>query len=110
MSTLRKTLASLSSAEDFLQTLEIEYDEHVVAVNRLHILKRFHDYLKRESGVDSLGDNALKALYCRLLAQAYQDFVSSDAVTEKVFKVFHQARGISHVSLDQISRSVTKTG
>ncbi|HQT43758.1 MAG TPA: hypothetical protein PLD79_07135 [Halothiobacillus sp.] len=36
--------------------------------------------------------------------------MSSDAVTEKVFKVFHQARGISHVSLDQISRSVTKTG
>lgn len=104
MSELRDQLAKLSSAEDFLNLLEIPYDEHVVQVNRLHILKRFHDYLKRSPNVDALDDNDLRILYVALLTKAYTDFVSSDAVTEKVFKVFHQAMGVSHVGLDKISR------
>lgn len=104
MSTLRDQLARLSSAEDFLNLLEIPYDERVVQVKRLHILKRFHDYLKRSANVDTLDDKELRVLYVALLTQAYNDFVTSDAVTEKVFKVFHQAMGVSHVTLDKISR------
>ncbi len=104
MSTLRDQLAKLSSAEDFLNLLEIPYDEHVVQVNRLHILKRFHDYLKRSADEDTLDDEDLRLLYVALLSQAYNDFVTSNAVTEKVFKVFHQAMGVSHVTLDKISR------
>ena len=109
MSTLRDQLAKLSSAEDFLNLLEIPYDERVVQVKRLHILKRFHDYLKRSANVDSLDDEELRLLYVALLTQAYNDFVTSDAVTEKVFKVFHQAMGVSHVTLDKISRPNSAT-
>ncbi|MGC9215458.1 nitrogenase-stabilizing/protective protein NifW [Acidithiobacillus sp.] len=108
MSDLRKTLASLSSAEDFLKFLNIDYDETVVHINRLHILKRFHDYLKREGSTDALDDQALQALYVKLLGQSYQDFVVSDAVSEKVFKVFHQAMGVSHVSLEKVAVSARK--
>ncbi|ANJ66230.1 nitrogen fixation protein NifW [Halothiobacillus diazotrophicus] len=104
MSELRDQLAKLSSAEDFLNLLGVPYDEHVVQVNRLHILKRFHDYLKRSPDLDSLDDAELRIRYVTLLTQAYNDFVTSDAVTEKVFKVFHQAMGVSHVGLDKISR------
>ncbi len=34
-------LKALSSAEDFLNFFGLPYDERIVSVNRLHILKRF---------------------------------------------------------------------
>jgi nitrogenase-stabilizing/protective protein len=84
-------LDELSSAEDFLDYFRIEYDPAVVHVNRLHILQRFHDYLEE---VERMPDdaNARWALHAGLLARAYQDFVGSDAQTERVFRVFHMNR------------------
>jgi nitrogenase-stabilizing/protective protein len=81
-------LEELSSAEDFLDYFRIEYEPAVVHVNRLHILQRFHDYL---AGVEEMPAETAKrwALHADLLAGAYQDFVNSDAATEKVFRVFH---------------------
>jgi nitrogenase-stabilizing/protective protein len=80
-------LDELSSAEDFLDYFGIEYEPAVVHVNRLHILQRFHDYL---AGVEEMPRETAKrrALHADLLAGAYQDFVTSDAATEKVFRVF----------------------
>lgn len=85
---LDEVLEELSAAEDFLDYFGVEYDPHVVHVNRLHILQRFHDYLSRagELGAD---ESVRRAIYTKLLQQAYLDFVNSDALTEKVFKVFH---------------------
>jgi len=87
--TLDEELEELESAEDFLHHFGLSYDPSVVHVNRLHILQRFHDYLQQ--GADSMPDDeaAKRAVYGTLLMQAYQDFVESDAQTEKVFKVFH---------------------
>ncbi len=85
---LQDALEELSSAEEFLDYFAIPYDAAVVQVNRLHILQRFHDYIEREprpAGVQAL----TSAGYRALLERAYQDFVASDALTEKVFKVFH---------------------
>lgn len=88
---LRQELAELSSAEDFLTYFAIDFDPTVVEVNRLHILKRFHDYLKAEGAIPEARE---RDRYGALLQRAYQDFVESDALTEKVFKVFHrQAAG-----------------
>lgn len=87
--TLEEELEELSAAEEFLQYFEIEYDARVVHVNRLHILQRFHDYLDKASDTMPQEDEKQKQVYRALLAQAYQDFVDSDAQTEKVFKVFH---------------------
>ena len=85
--TLDETLEELVSAEDFLNYFGIDYDTSVVQVNRLHILQRFHDYLSQQTlPADEPGR---RAVYVHLLQQAYQDFVRSDALTEKVFKVFH---------------------
>ncbi len=87
--TLNEELEELSTAEDFLQYFEIAYDPKVVQVNRLHILQRFHDYLAQAKDMLPEADHARRGVYARLLARAYQDFVESDAMTEKVFKVFH---------------------
>jgi nitrogenase-stabilizing/protective protein len=87
-SELEMDLDELSSAEDFLDYFEIEYDQKVVHVNRLHILQRFHDYIGK-AGELPQAEAELRALYKQLLLQAYNDFVKSDAQTEKVFKVFH---------------------
>ena len=40
MSDLTTRLKALSSANEFLEFFGVEYDEAVVHVNRLHILKR----------------------------------------------------------------------
>jgi nitrogenase-stabilizing/protective protein len=81
-------LEELSSAEDFLDYFAISYDPKVVQVNRLHILQRFHDYLNQVEEMPD-ADAPRWALYADLLSAAYQDFVVSDARTEKVFRVFH---------------------
>lgn len=88
--TLDEALAELASAEDFLHYFGVEFDPAVVQVNRLHILQRFHDYLAREADEGGGGDDLARAqAYRRCLRQAYEDFVKSDALTEKVFAVFH---------------------
>lgn len=85
--TLNEAMDELISAEDFLDYFGIQYDSGVVQVNRLHILQRFHDYLAQAQLPED--EATRRALYVAKLEQAYQDFVKSDALTEKVFKVFH---------------------
>lgn len=86
--TLEEALDEMESAEDFMIYFGVAYDPAVVHVNRLHILQRFHDYIAK-AGPLPTDEAALRTLYTDLLGKAYQDFVQSDALTEKVFKVFH---------------------
>ena len=107
METLMEELQKLASAEEFLDYFGLEYDPAVVSVSRLHILKRFNQYLAREGGPSSLsGLNAgLARAKCQeLLARAYTDFVHSSGVEQKVFKVFQQ--GVQRVSVDSLRRSL----
>lgn len=80
-------LDELSSAEDFLEYFGIAFDAAVVHVNRLHILQRFHDYIAALAPAPQ-DDGERRSVYADLLQRAYDDFVNSDAITEKVFKVF----------------------
>lgn len=86
--TLDEALDELESAEDFLEYFGIAFDQKVVHVNRLHILQRFHNYIAKTGKLPE-DEGARRAAYTALLARAYEDFVESDALTEKVFKVFH---------------------
>jgi nitrogenase-stabilizing/protective protein len=85
---LELDMDELSSAEDFFEYFNVEFDPKVVHVNRLHILQRVHNYMAEIENPPS-DEKALYSLYADLLRGAYEDFVKSDAVTEKVFKVFH---------------------
>ncbi|TWA60531.1 nitrogenase-stabilizing/protective protein [Azospirillum baldaniorum] len=82
-------LEDLETAEDFLRFLGVTYEQRVVNVNRLHILQRFHDYLSADTGMEGLDDEGMAARYHAHLQRAYQDFVASNAIAEKTFKV-HQ--------------------
>ena len=86
-------LEDLESAEDFLNYFAVDYQQSVVHVNRLHILQRFHDYLSQAADTMPDDEQAKRVVYKKLLERAYQDFVDSDAQTEKVFKVFNMGIG-----------------
>jgi nitrogenase-stabilizing/protective protein len=104
MSDFEDDLEDLVSAEDFLEYFQVPYEASVVHVNRLHILQRFHDYIAKTSDMPT-EEAAKRERYTALLTQAYQDFVKSDALTEKVFKVFHMNDPQStFVPLDEVFR------
>lgn len=100
-----ETMGKFSSAEDFFQYLEVPFEPSVVHVNRLHILKRFNQYIAHD-GVSGADEAALKASYKAHLTKAYQDFVKSNAATEKVFKVFQEQDGQKVVGVDSLRASL----
>ncbi|MET0116825.1 MAG: nitrogenase-stabilizing/protective protein NifW [Sedimenticola sp.] len=105
-SELELDLDELSSAEDFLEYFEVDFDPSVVHVNRLHILQRFHDYLD-DVGDMPESDEERYPLYAGLLNSAYNDFVKSNAVTEKVFKVFRMHEPVTvEVPLMDLTKQV----
>lgn len=100
---LDEAMEELVSAEDFLEFFGVPFEQTVVHINRLHIMQRYHDYLKQAGDLETLADEVRAAVYRQLLTRAYQDFVDSDAQTEKVFKVFrmHEPQ-TTFVSIDQL--------
>ena len=100
--TLDEALEELSSAEDFLDYFEVPYVPSVVHVNRLHILQRFHDYLNQAADMIPSDEEQCRKVYTALLENAYQDFVNSDAKTEKVLKIYKmQGPQETFVSLEE---------
>jgi len=79
-----------SSAEEFFTILGIDYDPKIVNVARLHILRRMGQYL---AGEDFAGaTDAVVAERCKaVLERAYDDFVASSPINERVFKVLKDA-------------------
>ncbi len=103
---LAQRLQALSSAEDFFSFFGLPHDTHVVQVNRLHILKRFRQYLARDASLASC-DEVEAFRRCRsALQQAHDDFTQATARSEKLFKVFQQAEGTSHVGLQGLRESL----
>ena len=88
---LMRELAALSAAEEFFEYFAVPYERHVVNVNRLHILKRFRQYLATALDDPPADREALRALCASLLARSHADFAHSSAQAEKVFRVFHDA-------------------
>jgi nitrogenase-stabilizing/protective protein len=99
-------LEELETAEEFLNYFAIPFEPQVVHVNRLHILQRFHDYLHKAGDTLPEDEASKRQEYARLLQKAYQDFVESDARTEKVFKIFHKGEKPQEtfVPLDDVFR------
>lgn len=79
-----------SAAEEFFAILGVTYDPKIVNVARLHILKRMGQYL---AGEDFAGlPDAVIAARCKfVLERAYEDFVSSSPLNERVFQGLKEA-------------------
>jgi len=107
--TLIERLTKLSSAEEFLEFFGIPFDQAVVNVNRLHILKRFFQYLRKEQQLSKLDEVAMFKRYRSLLMIAYEDFVRSTPAQEKVFKVFQDAEGKTF-SVDRLRQTLPSRG
>ena len=89
MSITTTNFNTLSKAEEYLEFFGISYDSRIVNVNRLHILKKFSQFI-RDNGIDaaSLEDEATFAKTHDALAGAYNLFTTSNSVEQKLFKVF----------------------
>ena len=79
-------LKRLSSAEDFFAALGVAYDEAVLRVARLHILRRMGQYLNSDE-LDGLPDALAAARAKATLQRAYADFERSSPLAERVFQV-----------------------
>jgi nitrogenase-stabilizing/protective protein len=83
-------LRKLSAAEEFFDILGVEYDPTVVRHSRLHILRRMGEYLHK-SAPEGATDEEIRE-NCRVfLAQAYQDFLVSTPIEQRLFKVHKDA-------------------
>lgn len=105
MHPLLEQLYAFSAAEEFLDFLGVTYDPAVVHVNRLHILKRFNQYLAQTPIPEETDDETAREKCKSLLTRAYMDFVGSSAAQEKVFKVFQDQDGKS-ISLEKMKMSL----
>lgn len=96
-------MKTYSSAEDFFTGLGVPFDAAVLGVARLHILKRMGEYIGGDD-LDGLPDRVVIARCRAYLERAYQDFVASSPLEQRVFKVLKDAVAppSNFVSIDEL--------
>jgi len=102
MSSFAEDLAGLPSAEDFFAYFAIPYDPQIVAASRLHILKRFHDYLGEIDDLEALADP--KPVYRAQLLRAYGDYAGASPAARHIFPGLLRASR-SFVALSSLKRT-----
>jgi nitrogenase-stabilizing/protective protein len=101
--TVLEELSKLSSAEDFFRYLELPFDPVVLNVARLHILRRMGDNLRKAAPEPD--ETKARAFFRAHLEVAYEDFVGSSPMHERVFKVHKDAIRPCVAPLVQLARS-----
>ncbi|MBE9059821.1 nitrogenase-stabilizing/protective protein NifW [cf. Phormidesmis sp. LEGE 11477] len=78
----------LKDAEEYFDFLELSYDSQTLNINRLHILRKFSE-LAQDIDKNQNDAQTLSA-YRQALQTAYDLFLSSSPVEQKLFKVFKE--------------------
>jgi nitrogenase-stabilizing/protective protein len=76
----------LKDAEEYFEFFGISYDPQVVNVNRLHILQKFSQLV--ETVEKDQSEEQILTAYRQELQNAYDLFLTSNSVEQKLFKVF----------------------
>ena len=91
---MNKTLADfnrLVDAEEYFEFFDLPYDPQIVSVNRLHILQKFSQLIQSsEREAAELSEAEKLNQYRTALQQAYNLFLTSTPVEQKLFKVFNE--------------------
>jgi nitrogenase-stabilizing/protective protein len=96
-------LRGLSAAEEFFAALGVAFDQKALDVHRLHILKRFNEYLAKAGAKAGAEPDEAACRGC--LEQAYRDYAEASGPVRKSFKVFRQAEAAKgFVPLDALLR------
>lgn len=94
----------LTTAEEYLAFFAIPCDPQVVSVNRLHILKRFAQYMDQ---ADAAGGDLSEAerldRYREAMERAYRDFLSGTALDYRLFKVLKERTPEAFVPLSALA-------
>lgn len=81
----------LTDAEQYFEFFNLPYDQAVVNVNRLHILRKFSNFVKeRAADWAELSESETLDQYRIALQQAYSLFLTSNSLEQKLFKVFKE--------------------
>lgn len=96
---MSKTLADfhqLTETEQYFEFFDLPYDPAVVNINRLHILQKFSNLLRERQTVlaeliaAAANEAQILEQYRGAFQQAYELFLDSNALEQKLFKVFHE--------------------
>jgi nitrogenase-stabilizing/protective protein len=81
----------LTDAEQYFEFFELPYDPQTVNINRLHILKRFANAIREiDDTFPNLSEAEALNHYRAALIQSYDLFLTSNALEQKLFKVFNE--------------------
>ena len=84
------TFSHLVDAEEYFEFFQLPYDQKNVNVNRLHILKKFSQFIREiDESYPNLSEEERLSQYCLALQKAYQVFLESTPSEQKLFKVFN---------------------
>jgi nitrogenase-stabilizing/protective protein len=82
---------NIVDAEEYFEFFQLPYDQKFVNVNRLHILKKFSQYMQEiDENYTDLSPSDRLSKYREALEQAYQVFLESTPQEQKLFKVFNE--------------------
>ncbi|NET34327.1 MAG: nitrogenase-stabilizing/protective protein NifW [Cyanothece sp. SIO1E1] len=91
---MTKTLADfnrLVDAEEYFEFFDLPYDPQIVSVNRLHILQKFSQLLQASKVASAdLSEEQKLSQYRIELQNAYNLFITSTPLEQKLFKVFNE--------------------
>lgn len=87
MSGTLKDFDQLTDAEQYFEFFELPYDPETVKVNRLHILRKFSQLIQPVDR-SALTEPVCLNLYKEALQGAYETFLVSSPLEQKLFKVF----------------------